>query len=190
VVKDLLGFKISKEGSAQEWDLMWTDNAVHPETLARMKPYQKINHFPGMFSLSRKNYLARNLIKMSKAFPHDYDFYPKTWVLPSELNDLRQYMEEEQGAVVIAKPEASCQGRGIFLSKNIEDFSFGVHYVVQKYLKKPLLIDGLKFDLRVYVLVAGCDPLRVYIYREGLARFATEGNSASTQPTARPRRRT
>lgn len=83
-------------------------------------------------------------------------------------------MEEEPTAVVIAKPEASCQGRGIFLSKSIEDFTFGDHYVVQKYLKKPLLIDGLKFDLRVYVLVAGCDPLRIYIYKEGLARFATE----------------
>jgi tubulin polyglutamylase TTLL6/13 len=47
-----------------------------------------------MFNLSRKNYLARNLIKMSKTFTNDYDFYPKTWVLPSEFNDLRQYMEE------------------------------------------------------------------------------------------------
>lgn len=24
------------------------------------------------------------------------------------------------------------------------------------------------------MLVAGCDPLRIYIYKEGLARFATE----------------
>ncbi len=82
-MKDILGFKITKDGGCQEWDLMWTDNAVHPETLAKMKHYQKINHFPGMFNLSRKNYLARNLVKMSKAFSNDYDFYPKTWVLPS-----------------------------------------------------------------------------------------------------------
>lgn len=26
--------------------------------------HQKINHFPGMFSLSRKNHLGKNLMKM------------------------------------------------------------------------------------------------------------------------------
>jgi tubulin polyglutamylase TTLL6/13 len=44
---------------------------------------------------------------------------------------------------------------------------------VQIYLNSPYLIDGLKFDMRIYVLIYGCDPIRIYVYEEGLARFAT-----------------
>lgn len=60
----MLGFKLIRDAGVDDWDLYWTDNAVTSEQLAKMKPYQKINHFPGMYTLSRKNYLARNLIKM------------------------------------------------------------------------------------------------------------------------------
>lgn len=49
---------------------------------------------------------------------------------------------------------------------------------MQRYLHKPFLIDGLKFDMRIYVLVAGTDPLRIFVYEEGLARLATEPYTA------------
>ena len=45
--------------------------------------------------------------------------------------------------------------------------------VVQRYLDKPLLMDGIKFDLRIYVVVVGIDPIQAFIYDEGLARFCT-----------------
>jgi len=45
--------------------------------------------------------------------------------------------------------------------------------VVQRYISNPLLVDGIKFDLRIYVFVRRIDPLEVYLCREGLVRFAT-----------------
>jgi tubulin polyglutamylase TTLL6/13 len=72
------------------------------------------------------------------------------------------------------KPEADCQGRGIFLTQKVEEVENGQHYVVQEYISRPFLVEGLKFDFRVYVLLCGVSPMRIYIYEEGLARFATE----------------
>jgi hypothetical protein len=46
--------------------------------------------------------------------------------------------------------------------------------VVSHYIENPLLINRLKFDLRIYVAITGVNPLRIYVYEEGLARFATQ----------------
>ena len=45
---------------------------------------------------------------------------------------------------------------------------------------KPLLIEELKFDLRIYVLITGVDPLRVFLYNDGLVRLATVPYKAPT----------
>lgn len=48
-----------------------------------------------------------------------------------------------------------------------------MHCVVQEYIERPLLIDKLKFDLRLYVLLLGIDPPRIFLFKDGLARLAT-----------------
>jgi tubulin polyglutamylase TTLL6/13 len=72
-----------------------------------MKAYQKINHFPGMEALSRKNNLARNLNRMKRIFKKEYNFFPRTWILPSEYADLKASMAIGATRTVIVKPEAS-----------------------------------------------------------------------------------
>lgn len=73
-----------------EWDLLWTDGTVQVDKLYRMKPYQRINHFPGMYALARKNHLARNLQRMAAVFPEEYKFFPQTWLLPAEFGEFKK----------------------------------------------------------------------------------------------------
>lgn len=129
-----------------------------------------------MYALARKNHLARNLGRMQKMFPDDYKFFPQTYLLPTEYSDFRSLFKDKKKSnkTFIVKPEASCQGRGIFLTRNLDDVNPYDHFVIQRYLHKPYLIEGLKFDLRIYVFLCGVDPLRIYMYNEGLSRFATE----------------
>lgn len=173
VCEKVFKWVIQKDDIDEDWDLKWTDSAVSPEQLIKMKHFQKINHFPGMYAISRKNYLALNLNKLKKLFHEDFNFFPKTWVAPIDTFDLKLYLSNSQNTYFIVKPEASCQGRGIFITRKVDDIDPNRH-VVQEYILNPYLIDNLKFDLRIYVLITGCDPLRVFIFKEGLARFATD----------------
>ena len=67
-----------------------------------------------------------------------------------------------------------CQGKGIYLVSDPSLVSPDDHCVAQKYIAEPFLLDGLKFDLRIYVLLYGVSPLRIFLYEEGLVRLATD----------------
>lgn len=79
-----------------------------------------------MPNIARKNRMGQNLNKMFKIFPKEYSFYPKTWILPSEMVDFRQQFDSNGNSIgnkiYIIKPDAGCQGRGIFLTRTIKNF--------------------------------------------------------------------
>lgn len=87
IVRDVskvdLGWRVTRnENFNSEWDVYFADLGIDSEHLAQMKPYQKINHFPAMYLIARKTFLGKNLKKLSRLCPDDYQFYPKTWILP------------------------------------------------------------------------------------------------------------
>lgn len=73
----------------------------------------------------------------------------------------------------IMKPNASSCGRGIKVIGKKQTVNKRSNYVVSKYVSKPHLIRGYKYDLRLYVLVTGFDPVKIYLFKDGLVRLAT-----------------
>ncbi|XP_036124965.1 tubulin polyglutamylase TTLL6 [Molossus molossus] len=170
-------FGLREGGENDDWTLYWTDYSVSLERVMEMKSYQKINHFPGMSEICRKDLLARNMSRMLKLFPKDFHFFPRTWCLPADWGDLQNYSRSRKNKTYICKPDSGCQGRGIFITRTVKEIKPGEDMICQLYISKPFIIDGFKFDLRIYVLMTSCDPLRIFAYNEGLARFATTSYS-------------
>ncbi|KAM9338193.1 tubulin polyglutamylase TTLL11 [Symphorus nematophorus] len=145
----------------------------------------QVNKFPGMIEMLRKINLSRAVRTMQELFPEEYDFYPRSWILPEEYQQFSTQirMVKENDATLnptfIVKPDGGSQGDGIYLIRDPSDLklmagSQAKQAVVQEYIHKPLLIDKLKFDIRLYVLIKSLEPLEIYIAKEGLTRFCTE----------------
>ena len=85
----------------------------------------------------------------------------------------------------IVKPANSSQGKGIYIIDDINEINVDELSVISRYITNPLLINSHKFDLRIYVCVTSYEPLKVYIYKEGLARFASESYSSKINKSNR-----
>jgi tubulin polyglutamylase TTLL6/13 len=154
-------------------NIYWIDTPCINDYFQTLQPWQCINHFPGMTNITRKARMCQNLELMRKRFPKEYSFYPKTYCLLRDLHLFRKTFGPDGKAdqVYIIKPDGGAQGKRIFLTRNVNDIPSNTLCVAQNYILNPLLIDGKKFDLRIYVLVTSCKPLRVYLFKDGLVRM-------------------
>ncbi|KAF1630354.1 Tubulin polyglutamylase TTLL4, partial [Eudyptes filholi] len=181
IVKQTIGrshFRVSKKSN--DWLGCWGHHMKSPSFRA-IREHQKLNHFPGSFQIGRKDRLWRNLLKMqARCGKKEFNFFPQSFILPQDIKLLRKAWEEGASRQKwIVKPPASARGIGIQVIHKWSQLPKRRPLLVQRYLHKPYLIGGKKFDLRIYVYVTCYDPLRVYLFKDGLVRFASCKYSSS-----------
>jgi tubulin polyglutamylase TTLL4 len=85
-------------------------------------------------------------------------------------------MERENAGnkhMYIMKPSDSSCGKGIKIIGPKTQVNKKSNYVVSQYISNPHTINGFKYDLRIYVVVTSFEPLKIFLFKEGLVRFAT-----------------
>ncbi|KAK9819734.1 hypothetical protein WJX72_001737 [[Myrmecia] bisecta] len=185
------GGKPASSGRPQLWNLMWSWSARVPVSYDALLVWQRVNHYPEARQLTRKDLLQRHLARHQRVFAGGraaplFDIMPTTFMLPKEYVQFVQAFSEAEGGqeasipqppgtnLWIMKPVGQSRGRGIVLLNNVHDVLYGEPMVLQRYVAQPMLIDGYKFDLRLYVVVTSFAPLEAWLYGEGFARFTTQ----------------
>uniref|UniRef100_A0A1D5RK23 Tubulin--tyrosine ligase-like protein 10 n=1 Tax=Macaca mulatta TaxID=9544 RepID=A0A1D5RK23_MACMU len=119
------------------------------------------------------------------------EFFPETYRLDLKHEREAFFTLFDETQIWICKPTASNQGKGIFLLRKQEEVAAlqaktrsaeddPIHHkspfrgpqarVVQRYIQNPLLLDGRKFDVRSYLLIACTTPYMIF-FSHGYARL-------------------
>jgi hypothetical protein len=143
------------------------------DDMRHLANHQRVSHFTRTFSLGSKTGYHRVLTAMAGRIGDGViSFYPESYSLPEDYAALQSVFATGTG-IWISKPGGGARGEGIRVIDQMPPQSTS-RRIVQRYIPNPLLIDGLKFDLRFYVAVMSLDPLRIYVHENGLVRLATE----------------
>ena len=182
-----------------DWDMYWASaSTVKDINFHRLGPSQRINHFPNHYELTKKDLCVKNIRRAQRNAKRDgtfmgysaeeLDIIPTTFVLPADYALFVEEFKKGTGSNLwIMKPSSKSQGKGIFLINKLGQIknwaissllppslranSSTEQYVVSRYIDNPLLIDGKKFDMRIYVCVTSFKPLQVYMSSLGFCRF-------------------
>ncbi len=191
VQKALAGYFEMTEGD--DWDLLWTLVPQARYDLARHRPelfcvdcdlsprsmrlwcddqVDSIMFFAGAGDKCR---LAQHLAAVNDVHPLQ-SFISGTQLLrlPNDLAKIRETMLASGITRWIFKPCAGGggDGQGIFTPDDLSALPEVGAGVAQPYVMKPYLYQGVKFHLRLYVLVTAYKPLRVLLFKDGLLKRA------------------
>lgn len=159
--------------------LVWYDTLKDSDYFSTLHPWQVVNRLPYINLICRKTPFVRLINRIQKYFPDQFTFLPKSYILPIQNDEFSQLVERHDKKYII-KPENGSLGSGIIILEKEDNYTpVSNLFIAQEYIESYLL-DNTKFDLRVYALVASVSPLRVYVYRDGVARFCSQPNGSNT----------
>eukprot|EP01121_Diplochlamys_sp_Union-15-3_P014624 TRINITY_DN4686_c0_g1_i4.p1 TRINITY_DN4686_c0_g1~~TRINITY_DN4686_c0_g1_i4.p1 ORF type:complete len:278 (-),score=40.42 TRINITY_DN4686_c0_g1_i4:490-1278(-) len=178
-----LGYKWVPPNTPNELvDVIWTMRLEIPEQ-RQLLEHQKTNFLPSMQEVALKHMLHKNIVAAAKLNAQkEYDFWPKGYNLPEEWEDFVQMYKDhgDQEIPYIIKPSRQAMGNGIICITHASQLDKDSEYVqtktpvAQQYIMDPLLIDGYKITFRIYVCITSVDPLRIYVFPNGLTRICSE----------------
>jgi len=164
---------------------------------------QMSNHIPGNHVINRKDYVAATARKYEEELSQKpgcvwkNKYFLKTYLL-SQKEDCEIFfnilntenykqLKEAQRIVYIRKIVTGAhRGEGVQPvnqeeeDRLLQDYANGAlcgqidkEEIVQEFIQKPLLLEGRKFDFRMYMLIASSNPLMVF-YHDGYLRVSLE----------------
>mmetsp|Transcript_4711 Transcript_4711/g.8348 ORF Transcript_4711/g.8348 Transcript_4711/m.8348 type:complete len:624 (+) Transcript_4711:268-2139(+) len=161
-------------------------HCIEPKDLTGLKRYQRVSRLYGLRkTLWNKDRFCETMNEALGGYNEDggmnAEFVFPCWMLPMDFKDLITSAKgKNKDRQFILKPTDRGEGAGIVV---VDDWHQLVNWkskfpdndevVVQTYLPNPFLINQRKWDMRTYVLVTSVNPLRAYMFRDGLVRFAS-----------------
>ncbi|KAL1514531.1 hypothetical protein AB1Y20_003628 [Prymnesium parvum] len=120
------GFR-EQEEDTENWHVHWKAGRFKPSEYAAANAAQRVNHFPKTTGITKKDTLLRNLRRMRGVHGQIFNFFPESYILPTEYMTLVRTCEQrpEEKPVWILKPTDSSQGRKIFLIRDLSEISYG-----------------------------------------------------------------
>ncbi len=173
-----------QQGDETQWDAGWITGMPDPAQFRHAAPRRKLNHFPGNAALTVKSRLHDSLGAMRErvheAWGPDSEaaerlaFFPRAYLMPRDYHALQAAAVARPEQRWILKPTNASKGKGIRVLGDVAAAPLARDWLVQEYLANPHTIRGHKYVLRLYVLISSLTPLRVYLYRQGFAKLASE----------------
>ncbi|OHT06395.1 Tubulin-tyrosine ligase family protein [Tritrichomonas foetus] len=181
VVKDafrkaLIKYSMAKNDRAI---LVWYDTIKDGDYFSTLQPWQVVNRLPSINLICRKTPFVRLINRIQPFFPKLYTFLPKSYILPIQNAEFQQMVLKHDKKYIVKSDNGSL-GLGISIISPSMSYEPVTYLAVAQEYVESCLVDSTKFDCRIYVLIASINPLKVYIYRGGVARFCSMASGSDS----------